>query len=346
MNFPTVLLIDNAHLDYSIACNIYKTCQLYPNINLVFGFRELSENDKIDSQTGIDLFSEADKIFFVNPNQNNDEKIYTLINQKIGVIYKKQGIKPEIGDFGKVRYFINRSLLKLTILLDFWEEDPTTTLDSFDIQKLNNIVFKKYFGGFDLVQNRRIMYYTCLNQFEFGFYFSEKDLNIKQSLTKEGLILKDKEGTFSFFHPSFSKILLSALIHSDENFKIDFPNGYYQFETSVFYEYFRFFNEDNRIGYPPSYGRILNKIIVHRGYEIFKAITTNKEFKEQILYYFNNNLIPDEFSSFFSNLSRYNSKELSYYQKELVTNNSKISEILKITIKDALDLRSTVLKNK
>jgi hypothetical protein len=342
VNFPTVLLIDNAHLDYSIACNIYKTCQLYPNINLVFGFRELSENDKIDSQTGIDLFSEADKIFFVNPNQNNDEKIYTLINQKIEVIYKKQGIKPEIGNFGKVRYFINRSLLKLTILLDFWEEDPTTTLDSFDIQKLNNIVFKKYFGGFDLVQNRRIMYYTCLNQFEFGFYFSEKDLNIKQSLTKEGLILKDKEGTFSFFHPSFSKILLSALIHSDENFKIDFPNGYYQFETIVFYEYFRFFNEDNRIGYPPSYGRILNKIIVHRGYEIFKAITTNKEFKEQILYYFNNNLIPDEFSSFFSNLSRYNSKELSYYQKELVTNNSKISEILKITIKDALDLRKYI----
>jgi len=342
VNFPTVLFIDNAHLDYSIACNIYKTCQLYPNMNLVFGFRELSENDKIDSQTGIDLFSESDKVFYVNPNQNNDEKIYSLINQKIEAIYQNKGIKPEIGDFGKVRYFINRSLLKLSILLDFWEEEPNTTLDSFDIQKLNNIVFKKYFGDFDLVQNRRIMHYTCLNQFEFGFFFSEVDLSIKQSLTKERLILKDKEGTYSFFHPSFSKILLSALIHSDENFKIDFPNGYYQFEKSVFYGYFRFFNENNRIGYPPNYGRILNKIVVHRGYDIFKSITTSKEFKEQILSYFNNNLIPDEFSSFFSNLSRYNSKELSYYQKELVTNNSKISEILKTTIKDALDLRKYI----
>jgi hypothetical protein len=342
INFPTVLLIDNGHLDYSIACNIYKICQQYPNIYLVFVFRELSEKDKVDSQTGIDLFADSDKIFKVNPSQNNDEKIISLINQKIEEISIKQGIKPEIGDFGKVRYYINRSLLKLNILLDFWESEPTLTLDSFDIVKLNRIVFKKYFGGFDLAQNRRIMHYTCLNQFEFGFYFSELDAKIKQDLIKEGLVIQDKEGTFTFYHPTFSKILLSSLIHEDENFKIDYPDGYYQFERNVFFEYFRFFKEKDRIGYPPSFGRVLNKIVVHRGYDIFKEITTNQETKRQILNYFNNNLLPDEFSSFFSNLERYNTNEFTYYQKELITDNSKLSEVLRRTIKDALDLRKYI----
>jgi energy-coupling factor transporter ATP-binding protein EcfA2/5-methylcytosine-specific restriction endonuclease McrA len=342
INFPTIIIVDNGHLDYSMSCNLYKICQLYQNINLVFAIREISEKDRVDNQTGIDLFSISDKVFYVNPNQNNDEKIFSLINRKIEDIFQRTGIRPEIGDFNKVRYFINRSLLKLNILLDFWESEPTTTLDSFDINKLNKIVFKKYFGDFDLSQNRRIMHYTCLNQFEFGFYFSEYDAKTKQDLEKEGLVLQDKEGTYSFFHPSFSKILLSSLIHSDENFKLDFPNGYYQFEKNVFFEYFRFFKENNRIGYPPGFGKILNKIIVHHGYEIFKELTTNKEIKKQILNYFNNNLLPDEFSSFFSNLERYNSKEFDFYQKELVTNNSKISEVLKRTIKDALDLRKYI----
>jgi hypothetical protein len=325
-----------------MSCNLYKICQQYSNINLVFAFREISEKDRVDNQTGIDLFANSDKEFHVNPSQNNDEKILSLINRKIEQISNNKGIKPEIGDFNKVRYFINRSLLKLNILLDFWESEPTSTLDSFDIDKLNKIVFKKYFGDFDLSQNRRIMHYTCLNQFEFGFYFSEFDTKTKQDLEKEGLVLQDKEGTYTFFHPTFSKILLSSLIHSDENFKIDFPNGYYQFEKSVFFEYFRFFKENNRIGYPPNFGRILNKIIAHHGYEIFKELTTNKEIENQILTYFNNYLIPDEFSSFFNNLERYNPNKFSHYQKELVTNNSKISEVLKRTIKDALDLRKYI----
>ena len=329
-------------MDYSIACNLFKFCQLYSNINLVFGFRELSEKDKVDNLTGIDLFSESDTIFYVDPYQNKDEKINYLINRKIEEVYKNTGIKPEIGEYSKVRYFINSSLLKLNILLEFWESEPTTKLDSFDISKLNQVVFKKYFGGFDMAQNRKIMHYTCLNQFEFGFYFSEQDSPIKQSLSNEGLIIQDKLGTYSFFHPSFSKILLSSLIHSDENFKIDYPDGYYQFERKVFFEYFKFFKAENRIGYPPNFGSILNKIVVHNGYETFKAITSSKGTTEQILDYFNANLLPDEFSSFFGNLERYNPDEFPKYQKELVTSNSKISETLKRTINDALDLRKYI----
>jgi len=340
INFPTLLILDNAHLEYSIACDIYNFCQQFQNIALLFISREINERDKIDSLSGIDLFEVSELKFIVNPTQNRNEKIQSLIKNRREKIFNETGSIAEIGDLNKIYYRINHSLLKLNILLDIWERNSSQKLDEIDDIKLNDIIYNRYFDKISFVQHKSLMQYTCINQFEIGFYFQDSDKDIEQKLREEGLILHTKNDSYSFFHSSFSRLLLNSLIQADSNFKINYPNGYYEFETKMFKKYFSFFNENERLGYPPELGNLLNKLTINKGYKLFINLTSNNLIKNQIIKYFNDNLIPDEFAIFFNNIKKYNNIEFDFFQENLVLkNNSLTSYYLKFEIKDALGLR-------
>lgn len=338
-NFPTLLIIDNAHLEYNIACEIYRFCLQYKNITLLFISREINERDKVDSLSGIDLFEVSDLKFVVNPTQNKNEKIQTLIKYRQNKISNEKGLIAETGDLNRIYYVINGSLLKLNILLDIWEVNPSQKLDEIDDVKLNEIIYKRYFDSFSFSQIKSLTQYTCINQFEINFYFQDLDKDIEQKLREEGLILKTKNGSYSFFHSSFSRILLNSLIQADSNFKINYPNGYYQFETIMFKKYLSFFNGNERLDYPPEMGSFLNKLPINKAYNLFINLTSAVPIKNQIIKYFNTNLIPDEFAVFFNNIKKYNNTEFDYFQENLVLKNNSLRNFLKFEIKDALDLR-------
>ncbi|WP_111710305.1 HNH endonuclease [Lutibacter citreus] len=338
-NFPTLLILDNAHLEYNIACEIYKFCQQFKNIALLFIAREINERDKVDSLSGTDLFEVSELKFVVNPTQNRNEKIQTLIKYRQKKISDEKGLIAETGELNKIYYVINGSLLKLNILLDIWEQNPNQKLDEIDNTKLNEIIYKRYFDTFSFSQLKSLTQYTCINQFEINFYFQDLDKDIEQKLREEGLILKTKNDSYSFFHSSFSRLLLNSLIQADSNFKINYPNGYYEFETIIFKKYFSFFNENGRLGYPPETGSLLNKLTINKGYKLFINLTSNSLIKNQIIKYFNDNLIPDEFAIFFNNIKKYNNIEFDFFQENLVLKNNSLTNYLKFEIKDALGLR-------
>lgn len=339
INFPILLILDNVHLEYSIACDIYNFCQQFQNIALLFISREIIERDKIDSISGIDLFEVSELKFTVNPTQNRNEKIQSLIKNRREKIFNVTGSIPETGDLNKVYYRINQSLLKLNILLDIWERNSSQKLDEIDDIKLNDIIYNRYFDKISFVQHKSLMQYTCINQFEIGFYFQDSDKDIEKKLREEGLILHLKNDSYSFFHSSFSRLLLNSLIQADSNFKINYPNGYYEFEIKMFKKYFSFFNENERIGYPPEIGNLLNKLTINKGYKLFINLTSTNLIKNQIIKYFHDNLIPDEFAIFFNNIKKYNDNEFDFFQENLVLKNNSLTHYLKFEIKDALSLR-------
>jgi len=339
INFPSLLILDNIHLEYNIACEIYKFCQHYKNLTLLFISREIDEIDRIDNLSGTDLFEISDLKFIVNPTQNRNEKIQSLIKNRQKKIFDKKGFIAETGDLNKIYYIINSSLLKLNILLDIWEQNPTQQLDEIDDVKLNKIIDKRYFSNFSFSQRNSLMLYTCINQFEIGFYFQDSDRDIEQNLRKEGLIIHSKNENYSFFHSSFSRLLLNSLIQADSNYKINYPNGYYEFETKMFLKYFSFFNENERSGFPPQFGNLLNKLAINKGHRLFVKLTSSGSIKNQIIKYFNNNPITDEFAVFFNNIQKHNKTEFDFYQENLVLKNNSLTNYWKFEIKDALGLR-------
>ncbi len=226
-NFPTLLVIDNAHSVYSTAIAIFNECLLYENISLVFLCRDIDERLKVDSLTGINLFENVDNLFQLDPLANQSEKIKTLVDLKKQSIEKHKNITAEIGDLEKIERTINKNLLKLNILLDIWDDYPSERLDSISDERINKILFQKYFpkyGGKDL-QELRI--YTAINQFEINFYFKNK--NLEEIAKRDGLVLSSKDGYY-FYHPSFARLLLEAIIQEDINFNIDYQEGYRSFE--------------------------------------------------------------------------------------------------------------------
>lgn len=338
-NFPSIVIIDNAHIDYSKACEIYKECQSLLNINLIFITRLINDTLKTDGNSGVNLFERSDILFELNPFKNRNEKINKLISNQQDKIFKENNIVAEVGDLNKVYYLINGSLLKLNILLKIWESTPEVKLDEIDSNKLNEKIHQRYFNGFSPNEKIYILKYTCINQFEIAFYFQDSDIELEQKLSEKGLIIKSKDGGYSFFHSSFSRLLLNALIQEDSNFKINYPKGYLDFELKMFKNYFLFFNDDNRSGYSPFLGKTLNKLIVNRGYKLFNSLTSDTLIKEQIIQYFEAVDITDEFYVFLSNIRKYNPNEILFYQENLVLKNNKLKSHLKFEVLDALSLR-------
>ncbi|WP_343329324.1 hypothetical protein [Polaribacter staleyi] len=340
INFPSLLILDNIHLEYNVACETYKFCQQYKNLTLLFISREIDKTYKIDNLSGIDLFELSDLKFIVNPTQNRNEKIQSLIKNRQKKILNTQGIISNTGDLNKIYYIINSSLLKLNILLDIWEQNPTKQLDDIDDTELSKIINRRYFSNFTFSQRDSLMLYTCINQFEIGFYFQNSDRDIEQILRKEGLIIQSKNDNYSFFHSSFSRLLLNSLIQSDSNYKINYPNGFYDFELKMFFKYFSFFNENGRSGFPPKIGSLLNKLAINKGNKLFIKLTSSKLVKNQIIKYFNTLPITDEFIIFFNNIQKLNKIEFDFYKENLVLKDNSITNFWdKFKIKDALDFR-------
>lgn len=323
-NFQAIIYIDDCHLNNEIACEIYNSCYEFSNLTLIFLYREIDEKT---SESGDNLFKNTvSQIFEIDPFDNQNEKIINLIENRKKIILEKFNKVAEVGDFNIVNKTINKNLLKLSLLLDEWEEEPTLLLENINDKKLNELLFKKFLNEKytkDEISNLTI--YTAVNTFEIPFKILD-NTNLENQLFKDALVKKTKENEFRFFHSSFSNLLLLAIISKETNFNLEYPNGIDDLFQITFKKYFTSLTDKSAKKYPYKIAFSLTKLIANKQIDLYKFLVKDEDTQEQIINYFKNVSDLSEYSLFLSQISSKCGNLFNYYYSVLI-NENKTKEI-------------------
>ena len=347
-NFEAVIYIDDCHLNNNLACEIYSSCFDYSKLTLVFLYREIGNNERTDSDYGVNLFENTvSQIFRIDPFDNQNEKINTLIENRKKSILEKTKIEARIGDITAVNNTINKNLLKLSLLLDEWEKQPEVPLEELNDKELNRLLFKRFLNkGYSKEEISYLKTYTTINTFEIPFIIFD-NTNLETQLTIDGLVNKTETDEFEFFHSSFSNLLLLSILSNDSTFNLEYPDGFEQFLQTTFKIYFSELSQKSAKRYPDKLIFSFTKLLANGQFKLYKFLVRNKETKQQIINYFNDVTDINQYSLFFRQISKSSSNLFEFYYSKLI-HVGKIKEILKIPFKDISDLRIVLelLKNK
>jgi len=320
-NFQSVIYVDDCHLNNKLAYNIFEICSDNNNLALIFCYREIeavsSYTDDGNSLIEGKIVTEIFKIEKVTPDIN--EKVNTLLENRMKKIFDETKIKPSIVDVDKVFKLINNNLLKLTLLLDEWENQPTIKLEEINDNKLNKFLFKRFFpeSRYEKKELEILKIYTSINKYEIPFRILD-ETNIENQLLKDALLIKNGN-EFNFFHPSFSHLLLLALISNDYNFDINYPLGIDEFEKFAFSNYIRSLLSISQNESIINLEFMLNKILVNGGTELFNYLVREAEIK---VYFINNSksifYSDEKINLFLKNLRVSLSEQYDYYYSHIL----------------------------
>jgi hypothetical protein len=338
-NFQSVIYLDDCHLNNELACEIYYECANYINITLIFLYREINEVSRV-SESGYNLFNNTvSQVFIIDPFTNQKEKINTLIENRRKKILDTKSINANIGDIETVYKFIDKNLLKLTLLLDEWENEPTEILDRINDRKLNRLLYTRFLKArYEKEERDFLKTYTAVNKFEIPFKILD-NTNLESQLIEDALVNRNDEQYFEFFHSSFANLLLSSLISEDSKFELMYPKGITQFEKVAFKNYFKLLSEINPEKYPYKIAFILNMVIANQGFDLFKFLVRDEEIKKQIVKYFKSVNDNEQYSLFFRNIAVSCSNQYNYYYSQIV-DSTKLNQLLNSTPKNIKEFKT------
>ncbi len=346
-NFHAIVYIDECHINNNFACEIYNSCCDYSNLTLVFLYRDI-ENTSKTSDDGDNLFeNNATQLFKINPFDNQNEKIITLIKNRGKAIFKKTNNEAEVGDINVIYNTINKNLLKLSLLLDEWEKHPNIPLEKLNDKELNKLLFKRFLNTrYNKDEISFLKIYTTINTYEIPFRILDST-NLEAQLSIDALINKTEDDEFEFFHSSFSNLLLLSILSNDSTFNLEYPDGFEQFLQTTFKIYFSELSQKSAKRYPDKLIFSFTKLLANGQFKLYKFLVRDKETKQQIINYFNDVTDINQYSLFFRQISKSSSNLFEFYYSKLI-HVGKIKEILKIRFKDISDLRIVLelLRNK
>lgn len=317
--FNAFIFVDDCHLNNNVACDIYKLCNESPNLTLVFIYREISDEFKISDHNGLNLFKTVSQVYDIDTFANQNEKIKTLIENKRKVILDKTGKKPTIGDIEKVYGFIDKNLLKLSLLLQEWEEQPSSILDSIDNASLNRLLYKRFLNT--RYQSKEIEWlktYASINKYEIPFRIFD-ETNLKDQLLKDALVKKLKI-EYTFFHSSFANLILLSILSKDDNFDLKYPKGLKSFEEFTVKKYLVDLANINAHKYPDNIVYLLRSILVNKNFDLYKFLIRDNDIKKLIVQYFKYTDNYEIISSFLKDIATSCSNKYHTYYSEIVDN--------------------------
>jgi hypothetical protein len=315
--FNAFIFVDDCHLNNNVACDIYKLCNESPNLTLVFIYREISDEFKISDHNGLNLFKNVSQVYDIDTFANQNEKIKTLIENKRKVILDKTGKNPTIGDIEKVYGFIDKNLLKLSLLLQEWEEQPSSILDSIDNASLNRLLYKRFLNT--RYQSKEIEWlktYASINKYEIPFRIFD-ETNLKDQLLKDALV-KKLEIEYTFFHSSFANLILLSILSKDDNFDLKFPGGVKSFEEYTVKKYLVDLANINANKYPDNIVYLLRSILVNKNFDLYKFLIRDNDIKNLIIQYFKYTDDYEIISSFLKDIATSCSNKYHTYYSEIV----------------------------
>ena len=183
-------------------------------------------------------------------------------------------------------------------------------------------------------------YYTSINKFEIPFIILD-DSNLEKQLLEDALVNKNEELEFVFFHSSFANLLLLSLISEDSKFKLRFPNGFDDFIRTEFVKYLKMLTEINPNKYPDKIPFILNKILINKGFDLYKSLVRDKEIKILIVKYFKSVNDNEQLSLFFKNIAVSCSNQFNYYYSQII-DNARLNQLLKSSPKNINEFKAVL----
>jgi hypothetical protein len=292
------------------------------------------------SESGYNLFEDTvSQIFRIDPFENQNEKIAALIENRRKIILETKNISASIGNSETIYKFIDKNLLKLSLLLDEWEKEPTEILDNINDSKLNRLLYKRFLNTrYEKEEQDFLKIYTAINKFEIPFRILD-NTKLESHLLEDALINTNDEQEFEFFHSSFSNLLLLSLTSEDSKFTLKYPKGIKEFETLAFKEYLKLLTNINPDKYPYKIAFILNKVLANQGFDLFKFLVRDGEVKKLIVNYFKSVKDNEQYSLFFRNIAVSCSNQYNYYYTNIV-DSAKLNQLLNATPKNIKEFKT------
>ena len=159
------------------------------------------------------------KYYWINTNENFEEKVSGIIWKKIKVL-KENGNQLEWnkGDMGKILKNTNRNLLKLNIALKTWELKNSKNLTiSFDEINSDRILDQFYeIHKLEEIKSDALYTYSLLYKNDIPFTLLRNTRKENTLLREKGVILQYFQSDFCFFpHKEYAQIIFDAFNYND-----------------------------------------------------------------------------------------------------------------------------------
>lgn len=327
-NHPTVVILDNIHLNDMLAVEFYQTAENYPNISFLFLSRNISETLQ-KTETGLNLYKEIEHQYNLDKLEAGEllDKIEGIARNRQKDVEQRTGKRLEIGHTNRLGKLVRHNLLKLTLALDAWEEIGNRSLDTIDNRTINHDLFNRYMKNLSKEAKETLVMNCAVAFLEADFELPEQEKQ-RNELNRNGLIFK-KPGTdyYTIYHPVFAGHLLAALVSRMEDFDRKYNNDKVSFMHATLKEYILSFQHYKFKPYPKNLNRIVLGA-VQNSKQLFNLLIEDRELQPVIINYFRNEISrSSDISDFFDTLSKQVKASLTgFYFGEIATDNKQFQE--------------------
>src|SRR5690606_3003365 len=212
------IVIDNIHDNVELFRILREKISKFKLINTLYLSRYYKTYDYYNDENIYRLI-DGMKYYWINTNENFEEKVSGIIWKKIKVL-KENGNQLEWnkGDMGKILKNTNRNLLKLNIALKTWELKNSKNLTiSFDEINSDRILDQFYeIHKLEEIKSDALYTYSLLYKNDIPFTLLRNTRKENTLLREKGVILQYFQSDFCFFpHKEYAQIIFDAFNYND-----------------------------------------------------------------------------------------------------------------------------------
>ena len=283
---PSILIVDDIHLNFDLANRIIKENPDFKNIIFVFVSRYISTEFRLNYDID-DIFKELSKFSLslekLNSPNFHREKIEGIVD-KYAVYLKSKGLNPRKGGILHLESISNKNLLKLKLLLDLWCKDEDV-ISNIQDNTLNLKLFSKYLASLSTNEIENVIVYATIYSFDIPFEKLQGTRRLDSE--KEGLFYTDEERISIFMQPSFCDLLIDAFLYKEQRlFNNNFNNDRNLFKFSKIKKYFQDYLVGTYQDYPDFIADIYINIGSFDNHQIFNLMINDTVTYQPLLKYF------------------------------------------------------------
>lgn len=282
---PSILIIDDIHLNFELANRLIKENQDYKNIIFIFVSRYISREYRLNYDIE-DIFKDLAGNTLSTEKFNNREfyrdKIVGIVD-KYAEYLESLGFSPRKGGVLHLESITKRNLLKLKLLLSIWCKNENV-ISNINDEKLNADLYNKYLHGYQPEEIERVITYASLYSFDIPFEKIEATEYL--SPEKEGLFYTEELKSI-FMQPSFCDLLIDAFIYKEQRiFKTHYNSDKDIFKYSKIKKYIQEYPTGIYQAYPEFIADIFINIGSIGNYRILNMLVEDKITINPLIIYF------------------------------------------------------------
>jgi len=325
---PTVLIIDDIHLDFELANRLIKENSKFKNIVFLFVSRHISTDFRKTFELDDVFETLRSNCLSLERNNSKDfqrDKILGIVAKRSDFLLK-QNYNPRQGGILHLEHISKNNLLKLKLLLNNWCK-ADDVLSNIDEEIIHKDLFNKFLKKYPKEEILEIIKYSCL--YSFNIPFEKVDPIIELTTEREGLFYtQDVELKSLFMQPSFCDLLIDSYLFLKQRvFKTEFNSDKNLFKFKNIKQYI----EEIKI---EQYPEIIIEIFLNVGsaenYDILRLLFNDSKSKLALFNYFKSseNANSTQLKKIIQIVKIFAKSNLNEIINGLIINNKNINQVL------------------